>query len=82
MTDAMPRFMTASEYRQRCFAGKPPTLRTIIAQVDRGELPGYRAGRRVYVDVGRIEASLGLPSTGDAGLDRQADTLADHLIGG
>lgn len=70
----MPRFLTASEYRRQCFAGKPPDLRTVIAQVDRGELPGYRAGRHVYVDVGEIERAI------DRQTGRQAPPRHDSRI--
>ncbi len=77
-----PELMSASEFRRMCFPQRPPTLRTIIAWVDAGELPGYRVGRRVYVDVSRLKADIGLPSTGNPEADREADARAREILRG
>jgi hypothetical protein len=42
-----------SEYRQLYFEGTPPDPRTIIAQIQRGEIHGRKLGGLWYVDPDR-----------------------------
>lgn len=48
------RLMKIAEFREKCFEeGSQPTMKTIRAWVDSGEIPGERIGSGYYVDLSR-----------------------------